>query len=319
VEIVTDDYFRREVWSAGVNMKTDLYGTVYPNIFHVTGLRHWMTPSVSYNYAPKTGKNGAYQSYTGVGSSSSRKKNMSFSLRNVFQMKVSSGGEEKKIDLFNLDFSTSYDFEKDEQRFSPLRSSLSTGALRLVNFSMSATHNFYDEVTGESQYFSPRLVNVSATTSFSRKFSLGGEKKSELKNIPGIDSVDNELYKETLPGAERRANFEDNKRTSLNVNLSHQYSEVHSGGRVSSKTNKLQTGLGLALTAGWQIDADFQYDLVTKRTELPVFRLSRNLHCWAGEFIWRPTGYLAGYYFRIYIKQISEIKVEQSVGGVHGF
>jgi len=316
VEVVTDGYFRREVWSTGVSMKTDLYGMVYPNIFHVIGLRHWMTPSVSYSYAPKTEKNGAYYEYTRVGSSSSRKKSMGFSLRNVFQMKVFSGGEEKKLDLFNLDFSTSYDFEKDEQRFSPLRSSLSTGALRLVNFSLSATHNFYDEITGKQQYFSPRLVNISASTSFSRKFSFGGEKKSEIDSIPGVED---ELYKETLPGSGHRPNFESNKGTSLTASLSHQYSEQHSEGRVKSKTSKLQTGLGLALTAGWQIDADFQYDLVTKQTELPVFRLSRNLHCWAGEFIWRPTGYLEGYYFRIYIKQIDEIKIEQSVGGVRGY
>jgi len=316
VEIVTNDYFRREVWKAGVSMSTNLYGTVYPNIFHITGFRHWMTPSASYSYAPKTEKNGAYYEYTGVGSSSSRKKYISFNLRNVFQMKIFSGGEEKKIDLFNLDFSTSYDFEKDDQRFSPLRSSLSTGALRLININLSAIHNFYDEITGEKRMFDPRLVSFSASTSFSRKFSFGGEKKSDIDSIPGFED---ELYKETLAGSQRRSNFEGNKETSLNVNLSHQYSESHSGGRVTSKASKLKTGLGLALTAGWQIDADFQYDLVTKRTELPVFRLSRNLHCWAGEFIWRPTGYLSGYYFRIYIKQIDEIKIEQSVGGVRGF
>jgi len=316
VEIVTNDYFRREVWKAGVSMSTNLYGTVYPNIFHITGFRHWMTPSASYSYSPKTEKNGAYYEYTGVGSSSSRKKYISFNLRNVFQMKIFSGGEEKKIDLFNLDFSTSYDFEKDDQRFSPLRSSLSTGALRLININLSAIHNFYDEITGEKRMFDPRLVSFSASTSFSRKFSFGGEKKSDIDSIPGFED---ELYKETLAGSQRRSNFEGNKETSLNVNLSHQYSESHSGGRVTSKASKLKTGLGLALTAGWQIDADFQYDMVSKRTELPVFRLSRNLHCWAGEFIWRPTGYLSGYYFRIYIKQIDEIKIEQSVGGVRGF
>ncbi|MCP4581556.1 MAG: hypothetical protein GY839_08035 [candidate division Zixibacteria bacterium] len=314
VDIVTDDYFRREVWSAGISMNTSLYGTVYPNIFRVTGLRHVITPSVSYSYAPKVEKNQEYQQFTGVGSSSSRRKNMTFSLNNVFQMKAFSGGEEKKIDLFSLNSSTGYDFEKDDHRLSDLSSSLRSGALKILNISLSSRHSFYDEITQERQLLNPRLLSFSASTSFSRKFRLGGKKKTE--NEGGFDFGD-DFTQSPIPG-KGDPTFGENKETSLNVSLSHRYVEQRSGGHVKSKTSKLSAAFDLSLTKGWQMNLDFQYDLEKKQTEFPVLKMGRNLHCWAGEFIWQPSGPLAGYYFRIYIKQIPDIKVEQSLGGVRG-
>jgi len=313
LEVVTDDYFRREVWSATISAKTDLYGTVYPNIFYLAGLRHVITPSASYNYAPKTERNQEYYDFTRVGSSSSRKKNMGFSLNNLFQMKYRAGENEKKLDLCNIRSSTSYDFEKDEKRWGALSSSLNSSALRIVNLSMSATHNFYDEVTEKFLGFSPRLVSLSASLTFSRKFYLFRDKQEK------DDKLDEELYDDIDRGPVRRegeSSIKDDNETTLQVNLSHRYTERYSMGRLASKTRWLNASFDLQLTAGWQIKFGCQYDLEEKRTSYPKFELQRDIHCWSGEFIWRPSGPLAGYYFRIYIKQLPDIKVEQSLGGV---
>jgi hypothetical protein len=43
----------------------------------------------------------------------------------------------------------------------------------------------------------------------------------------------------------------------------------------------------------------------------------RDLHCWEARFVWEPTGYREGYYVRINIKAIPEIKLER-IKGVRG-
>lgn len=311
-DVVTDDYFRREVWSAALTMKTDMYGTVYPKVAGVTGLRHVITPSISYNYAPKTERNKEYYEFTGVGTSSSRRKNIGFGLTNLFQMKFKTGEEEKKINLFNLSTSTSYDFEKKEKRWSQLTNSLNTTALSIVKLSFSSVHDFYEENSDSFLRFNPRLVSFTGSMSFSRKIYLTGRPSQASEGNADKDKLELGAYRNEAA----KSTSETGGETSLQIDISHRYTERHSQGHVTSKTRWLGTTLDLQLTAGWRIKCDFQYDLELKKTTYPVFELSRDLHCWAGEFIWRPQEPLKGYYFRIYIKQLPDIKIEQSVGGI---
>jgi hypothetical protein len=265
---------------------------------------------MSYSYAPKTEKNSDYQKYTGVGGSSSRQKLLSFRLGNVFQMKVRSGEEEKKVDLFNLDFSTSYNFEKENQRWGEIGSNLHSRAVPLLDLTLSSRHNLYDEDTGKLRVFSPRLVNISMSTSFSRSFSFGGDIDSE----PGASSNDQLNKSKTFIDDSDDTGIGGSRRTSLAISLEHSYSESRSGGRTVSKTNNVNSGMKLILTPAWKFEFDFSYDIENKETITPALRITRDLNCWAGEFEWRPSGYLAGYYFRIYLKKIDAIKIEQTVG-----
>lgn len=309
VDVVTDDYFRREVWSAGLNAKTTLYGTVYPKVFHITGMRHVMTPSVSYSYAPKTERNKQYYDYTRVGSSSHKKRSMSFSLANLFQMKFQKGEKELKFDLFNLRFSTNYDFEKEEKKWGNLSSVLNSRALKIVDFSVTSTHSFYDEITGQRRLFDPRLVSISASVNFSRTFRFPGIKGEDIEEEDG----DTTFAKDKMKGGRLKGD----SKNSLLVSISHRYSERHSLGDVL-KTRWIDASFDLGLTAGWRIKYDCHYDLQLKRASSQNLKLSRDLHCWQGEFVWVPTGPLAGYYFRISIKKLPDIKIEQTVGGVRG-
>lgn len=315
VDVVTDDYFRREVWSTGLNAKTTIYGTVYPNFLHVTGLRHVVTPSMSYSYAPKTDRNKQYYEFIRVGSSSSKKRNMSFSLSNLFQMKFQKGEKELKFNLFNLRFSTSYDFEKEQQKWGNLSSVLNSSALKIVKFSISSTHSFYDydedgEVTSQRRLFDPRLVNISASINFSHRFQFGEQEEEE-------DGEKEEAGYTPIGDKGKGAFAKGDSKNSLLVNISHRYSERYSLGNVS-KTRWIDASFDLGLTAGWRIKYDCHYDLQLKQTSSQNLKLSRDLHCWQGEFVWVPTGPLAGYYFRISIKKLPDIKIEQSVGGVRG-
>ena len=194
-----------------------------------------------------------------------------------------------------------------------LSNSFRSGAMQIVSLSLSTSHSFYDEVTGELHKFDPRLVSLSGSMTFNRKFHLGGEKQSDEEQESQDRDVDI-----NMPSIDKGSKTGRDTETTLQVSLTHRYTERHSLGKVTSKTRWLGASFDLDLTAGWHIKFECQYDLEEKKTSYPKFELGRNLHCWSGEFIWRPTGPLAGYYVKIYIKQLPDIKIEKSVGGVTG-
>jgi len=313
-EVDTSEYFRREVWSAAISAKTDLYGTIYPNVMNLTGLRHVVTPSASFNYAPETEYNKDYYDYTGVGTSSSKKKNIRFGLGNLFQVKYRSGEEEKKLDFVRMSTSMNYDFEKDENRWSSISNSLNSNALKIVKLTFGSSHSLYNEFSNKFQPLNPRLERLSATISFSRKFYFFASRPADEDIESGYDEIFDEVG---IPGS-TKPNHSKSEETTLQVNLTHRLNESYSNGKRTSQTRWLNAEFDLNLTSGWQIRFDCQYDLQTSQTTYPRFELSRDLHCWRGEFTWRPTGPLEGYYFRIYLLQLPDIKIEQSKGGVKG-
>ena len=307
----TNDYFRRDVWSASVGLNTTMYGTVSPNIFGLTGLRHVFTPSISYSYAPEINRNQEYYDFTRVGSSPNRRRFVTLSMTNLFQMKLGSGDDVRKYNLFTVTTATNYDFEKEEKRWGDIGTRIQMGDLKIVDFSMTMVHSFYDDNTGELQYLSPNLKSFEATTSFNHKFSLGG--------TGGPDLQSSDLPDKPLPqGYENPAglaNAAGGQEPSLAVELSHRYKQNRVAGEITSKVSLLSTSFELIPTRGWKIGLDFNYDLYEKRTEFPIFRLARDLNCWGAEFNWQPaSGDLSGYYFRIYLKKIPAIKIENTNG-----
>lgn len=318
VDVKTNTIVSREVWSASIRSSTTMYGTFYPKIFGITGFRHIITPSASYNFAPETKKNGEYQSYTGVGSPSRRQRNFSFGLSNRFQMKIGSGEDEKKLDLLSVNFSSGYDIEADDRKVKPLSTTVNTGAIQIVDLSASFSHDFYDESISLN-LLDPQLTSLRLSASFSKKFVFSGDDDLDSDDRD-FDDIDDELWGSNPAHSGRgiNAEFGSSSETSLDVRLSHRYTENRSFGKVTSKDRDLVCDFSLNLTKGWKIESSFRYDLEKKRTEFPVFSFARDLNCWAGVFEWRPSGGLSGYFFKIYIKQLDDIKIEQSSGGLHG-
>ncbi len=316
-DVETGTIASREVWSASIGTGTTMYGTFYPNFLGITGFRHVISPSASYNFAPETKKNEEYQDYTGVGSSSRRQRNFSFGLSNNFQMKIGSGENEKKLDLLTVNFSSGYDIEADAKKVKPLRTSVNTGAIKIVNLSASFAHDFYDESISLN-LLDPYLTSLSLSASFSRKIVIfkGEGSGSGSKQDISDDGERGKLL--SIPGKGGEDDFEGSDEASLGISLSHRYTESRSFGHVTGKTRFLECDFDLNLTKGWKIESSFRYDLEDKRTEFPVVSFSRDLNCWAGVFEWRPSGSLSGYFFKIYIKQLPDIKVEQSTGGLGG-
>jgi len=312
LQFATDGYYRREVWSAALTATTALYGTVYPNLLSLTGLRHVMNPSISYSYRPKIDKHKEFVSYTGVGTSSTRSRAITMSLRNLFQARVKKGDSDRKFDLFNLDFSSGYNFEAKAKKWSNISSSLNSSALKIVTVSASSSHSLYNPTSGELILTSPRLESFSLASSLNRSLSLG---RAEAQDEPESIQAAAADY-----GRSRRKNLTDRNfggPARLDLSLSYRYSESR-GLTGKSITRWVDAAFDLNPTPGWKFQYSIHYDFKARKASSQNLKIGRDLHCWQGEFIWVPTGALAGYYFRIYIKQHQDIKIEQSRGGVRG-
>ncbi len=103
----------------------------------------------------------------------------------------------------------------------------------------------------------------------------------------------------------------------LDVKLTHYYSWNRVGKNIS-KIQWIGVGISLQPTTRWKVSYNFQYDIQNKIMTSGTVNVTRDMHCWQGMLVWVPSGVTAGYYVRIYIKAIPDIKVESTQGGLRG-
>lgn len=169
------------------------------------------------------------------------------------------------------------------------------------------SHGFYDEITGERRLLNPWLQNFSLSLSFNRTLYIGGH--GDKKDDAETDTL------ATLLSQKKDISASGAKTFSIGINSSYQFSESR---RLGAKTftRWFRAALDINLTAGWRVLYNFQYDITAKEFSSQDMRITRDLHCWQGEFAWVPTGPRAGYYVRIAIKMHPDIKVEQTGGSL---
>ncbi len=307
----TDRLFTRKTYNLNVSTNTTLYGTVRPNMLGIAGLRHVVTPSVSYRFTPEIEENEEYRSYTGVGASSRRSKSLSYSLGNLFQTKYISGDNEKKIDLFTMNFSGSYNFAAEEKKIGDLASSIRTAAIPHVNLDYNASYSFYNFDDSRRPLTNPRLKSASINTTI-----RGGYRAGKQEGDQDSISYSEESSRESFPrkGRSERTEFSG---VGVEFTLKHRY-QITKGISGTTKTQWLNLGLQMQPTSGWKISYNCQYDMKDKRIASQSLDIARDLHCWEGIFTWIPSGRIAGYYIRINIKSLPDIKIEKSEGGVRG-
>jgi len=289
-------------------------------LFGLAALRHVVTPSLSYSWSPAITKNDAVKNFTGVGSGGSRQQTLGFNLQNLFQAKVGEGEKVKKLDLLRVSSSVSYNFEAKGEKFSTLRTSLSSSLLRSVNLSGDMTHSLYDD-NDKLQWRKPRLKSFSISTSFQAKGSVGdnfarqGLDQSARDTLPGatgasplVPSFDNEQSSENKAGSE----------TSWNLSVSHYFSESGLSTSSMTKTHWIRFTVDVNLTANWRIKFSQNYDIVGGQTTDKTIDIYRSMHCWQGYFRWIPEGSSKGFYFRLNVSAIPDIKLEKSESGIRG-
>ncbi len=303
---------RRGTYSANMSANTVLYGTFHPRIGKLVGIRHVMTPSVNFAWQPEFKRKSEYVSFTGRGGSGAKTAAMSFGLNNLVQIKTKSvkedKEEEKKLDLFNLNFRSGYNFLAQQRKLSNLSTTLRSYALKDVDFSFSAVHDFHDQA-GRLNLLSPRWLSFS----FDTRISLRGSWQE-----PGV--VETKQYEEgALSDLETQglgeydeSDLSQKATQSWSANITHRYSKSRGGPEVHWVTASLSLPLTRHLHLRYHNRYDFSENKITEQT----FEFYRDMYCWEGRFTWIATGYREGYYFRFNIKALPEIKVEKSRGGL---
>jgi hypothetical protein len=99
------------------------------------------------------------------------------------------------------------------------------------------------------------------------------------------------------------------------IRISHRYSESKFYG-TTSKSQWVSSSLDLWLTKNWQLGYVNRFDFQSKKITEQSFDLYRDMHCWEGRFSWVIQGYRSGYYFKINIKSLPEVKIEKSPAGL---
>jgi len=292
--------YRTYSYSGGIGLKTALYGTVYPNMFGLIGLRHVITPTVSYSYSPEIDLHPEVRAYAGGGAGSSKSSVISYSINQAFYAKIKQGEQERSLNLLSLTSGFSYNFENKEKPYSNLSTSFHTTTLPNINIRGGMTHSFYDPVTDELNFWSPYLMSFSLDVTF----SLAGDRflfDDDTEGMPLNHESASQLGSSSQP--------KGRKGWRLNATYSYRESGRGSGFHKSSFINFT---LGFNLTPSTSIRYSQYYDIKEKMTVQNSVNIVRKIHCWTGSLYWVPIGSNRGFGFQLKVTALPEIKIDQN-------
>ncbi len=341
-------FFAVRTFNSGLSASTRFYGIMQPQVFGITGIRHTVTPNLSFNYRPdfsepRFGYYGTYRDTTGQevqysfferevygGAPRGRQQSLNLSVGNLFEMKyqpADTAEKEQKVQLMNVSAGVSYNVAADSLRLSALSLSYRTDIGRNLNLSASTTHDFYvfDERIGgrvnrfnltDKKYLADLTsVSVSVSTSFS------GEKKPARSGDSGIprDVVEEQERVSGMPGfgAQRQSYTgmfgSESADFSIPWNLALSYTFLQSqfDPRKKVRSSSINANLSFNLTDAWRFSASGSYDFIRKEFAAPSINIYRDLHCWEMSFSWFPIGFYSGYRFELRVKapQLQDIKI----------
>lgn len=339
----------RRTFNTSLSLKTTMYGMFEPNIGALKFIRHKMDPQISYTYTPDFSSPfyGYYDFITDTsgneqpidrfqknpfgGTSRNESQNLRYSLNNLFQAKlINDEGEESKVDLFNLNFSGSYDFKRDSLNWSDISSSFRANPGKRLSVQVSTRHSLYaaGEFTDQNVFLPdqgklPRLKSVSGSMGFrlsDKDFTASADEEetqkkneSEISDEEGYLGIPDDTYRER---SENEKNLEQlNKPKSgeisipwnVGVNLNYSYNKQNLGN--ATERIDLSLNSNISLSRNWKVGWTLRYDWVDKKITNQNFNITRDLHCWEMTFSWQPT--FEYYRFQINIKEsvLRDIKV----------
>ncbi|MHC1706301.1 MAG: putative LPS assembly protein LptD [Bacteroidales bacterium] len=322
-------YAARDI-SFSSSVSTILYGLVQFKKGPVKGIRHVVTPSVSFSYTPGFAESGAgyYRYYLDTMSRVQRYSvfegslygvptadnsgRISFSINNNLEIKVRSSKDTingtRKIPIIeNFSIQTSYDLAKDSLRWSPLVMSGRTRLFKDINISYSSAWDPYIlDSTGTSNLnrfewdVNKRIVRKDNTAwTLSINWDFKSKPRSPAK--PKDEQTVNEL--QSLP--EQVVDF--NVPWSLRVSYSFRYNaDINYLNYIpEKKTNIIQTldfNGDINITPKWKISVRSGYDFKAKELSFTSVDFYRDLHCWEMRFGWIPIGFRKSWNFTINVK-----------------
>lgn len=273
--------------SLGSGLSTKFYGTFYPRIGALAGIRHTIEPSVSYSFRPK------------LKSNQTESQGLSWSLRNSIDLKMKRGAEEiRRNGVLSWDLDGSYDVRKPlEEAFSNISSRMRLSLGSFISFNLN---NTYDPRAGEI-----------VSTNFSTGFDLRGAlvypatwTVPERKRIMAARGAGKAAP--AAPGA-MPAQEAAGEPGAWSFHLG--YNLTQSRGR-SADSNVDFSG-SVRLSRGWNVSLGGYYDIAQQVFTQRWYSIDRDLHCWRASFKHRQFGDDWSYYFEIAIKAHPDIKYQR--------
>lgn len=283
-------------YSSSLSASTNLYGTVSPKIFGLNGLRHTIAPRISYSYVPEITRDNDFEvaaGFAGVSSGQGKAQSIGLSLRNQFDAKIGSGENERRITLFTVTSSASYNAEAVVNPWSDLRTNIQSTLAGVILMNGSLVHSLNDN---------QGLKSFSISSSFRAAGNFGDF---------GSQSILGPGRRINGSGSEPDPNLEAKRTWSFKI--SHFYTESN-----GAKSNSMNLSLAMQLTPGTSINFTQRYDIARKRTINRYIQVQRKLHCWEGSFEWTPSGSNQGFRFRVNVIALPDIKYENSLNAVRG-
>lgn len=333
-------WVRRGMGNLSASANTNVYGTWFPRLGPLVGLRHIITPSASFSYTPKNPNHFYDNPESGqeidrfnstFGRSQTRRRSVSLGISNKLQTKFQKGEEVVRNDqLFLINNRISHNFEAEDEPWSDLSSSLRFQPIRVFSSDLNLVHDVY----------SWENINQSVNSNLRLRGNLGSSTRPpstderELEGEPGEEPWDDEYGDERNDGYPEDSYNEDplnpsqrgqqsrgTERSSSdlipwNLSLGHKFSR---SGSSSNFQQWLNSRLSLGLTKNWDLEYDNRYDLEEKEITSQSFRILRNLHCWEASFRGRYYGREWEYYFNIRVKAHREIFYEKGERRLGGF
>ncbi len=284
-------------WRTGASMNTNLYGTFYPEIGPLIGIRHTVSPSASYSYQPPFGNRDSQQ-------------RLSVSLKNNIDLKVrgKKEGEDRKLSgVMIWTLSSSYNPKAPKRKgWSDISSSM--------NFSL------FGRRVSVSQSFAPydgKLLSTSITSGVSlhgtHGFGISGRTRERERNIIASDTTG------SAPAPLRDAGEETGESVlpegqggGWNLSLNFHYTKV----RDQDARATLNANGAFQLTKNWKFTYNASYDVDERKLMGQSYSIYRDLHCWEMSFARTKYGDEWEYHFRIQVKAHSDIYAESGKRGV---
>jgi lipopolysaccharide assembly outer membrane protein LptD (OstA) len=307
VRISTTPIYHSYIYSFNTALSTSIYGTVYPKLFGLSGLRQVLTPSIGYGFTPKINRHPEIRNFAGGGpGSAATSQSINVSLGQLYQAKVKKGEGEQSLSLLSINSSFSYDFEKDSLKFSELSTNFQSNVLPNLRFNGSMMHSFYSPGTADLHFFSPYLESFS----FSTDWSITG--KSFLFDdlaAPVPKALDTTAREQQVAQAVAPATASAPSGYSLNV-----YWTYNESGRGSTYTRSsfISFNMRFNLSPSATVSYSQSYDLSGKGTANNQVTITKSLHCWSGMLYWVPIGSTRGYGFRLWVNALPDIKIDNS-------
>ncbi len=298
-----DSTTRRTSYSAAMTSGTTLYGIFQPHIGRLRGIRHRLQPQINFNYSQA---GSIYGGAFGVGGNrnwNDARRSINFNIGNTLELKTQRGDDFHRFTLATLNLSTGYDFDAPGQKWRSLRTRASLKPDRRVDVRIAMTHGLYDDA-GNRSLLHPRLQNLSVTSNF--RFA-GGRSDPRTQTSDFSNSADfgfeRDLYSDFASAGPWR------------FNLSHHIA-MRRFGNTLTKTSWVKADLGVNPFQILRIDYAINVDILPNaKLSAQSLSLYRDLHCWEARFSWYPTGFNRGFFFKINIKDIPQIKIEHRRGG----